>query len=144
MLITPDLVMLDISCTDKADVLRTVARGLDRSGVLLDRDAFTQAVLARETSYPTSIGFETAIPHGKSGSVRHLAVAYARLKDGVEWEDGESVRYVFMLAVPAENSDTEHLRVLSHLSKKLLSAEFRRNLYGLSDKGEIVSMILQS
>lgn len=141
-MISEDLVLLGLDCGGKGEVIHAMSRRIADSGLLNDVEEFERAVLEREASYSTGIGFEIAIPHGKTDAARDFAIAYARLSKPVLWDEEELVRHVIMLAVPLDCAGDEHLRAMSQLSKKLLSEEFRNKLYHLENKREIADMIL--
>ena len=50
-------------------------------------EEFIAALKEREESYPTSVGYSFAIPHGKCNTVSESGIAFARLKNEIEWDE---------------------------------------------------------
>src|SRR6476620_5266310 len=107
-------VFIPLEVSDKTEIIKTMAKGLADAGVVTDVDAYVQAVLTREESGSTGVGFGVAIPHGKSAGVAKAGIAYAKLANPSDWQslDGEPVSIVFMIAVPEANVGNEHLQIL--------------------------------
>lgn len=129
-LLKKEAVFLDIEAADKIECIKLMADAMEKSGILPDKKAYIEAVLKREESGTTGVGFGVAIPHGKSSGVGEAGLAFARLKRPIEWEslDGKPVFMVFLIAVPKESAGDQHLRILMNLSKKLIDDEFRKKL----------------
>ena len=58
-------------------------------------EGFIAALKEREESYPTSVGYSFAIPHGKCSSVSESGIAFARLTNEIEWDEDEEVYFSF-------------------------------------------------
>ena len=78
-LIRPEWIRLDMEGESREEVIRALAGILDRSGILSDKEQYLADVFEREKMGSTAIGFDVAIPHGKSRGVKEPAVAFARL-----------------------------------------------------------------
>ena len=102
---------------------------------------FITALKEREESYPTSVGYSFAIPHGKCNSVTESGIAFARLEKEIEWDEDEEVKYVFMIAVSEENASNEHLEILIKLSKSILDDDFREQLEKTDSKSEVLELL---
>ncbi len=74
----------------------------------------------RETQGGTSLGNGVAIPHARLKSLDKIVVAMARLKVGVDFDEGdrEPVRLIFIVITPIDQAG-EYLKVLAKLSKFL-------------------------
>ena len=64
-LLNEELVVLEIKGTTKKDIIAELSSMLDKQGRLHDKHGFENAVLKREATSTTGIGFGVAIPHGK-------------------------------------------------------------------------------
>ena len=112
-----------------------------------DADGYEKDVLEREATFPTYTIDGIAIPHAKTDSVLEPFVMYARLKAPVHWgeEDGEDARQVFLLGVPKTGKDGQsanlHLKILTHLSKKLMHDDFRSGLLNAESVDEIYQQL---
>ncbi|WP_182185861.1 fructose PTS transporter subunit IIA [Pectinatus frisingensis] len=140
-LITDKMIMLDQSLKTKDEVIRTLAQKINNVGRLNDICKYIEAVKKREADFPTSMGFCVAIPHGKSDAVKTSSLAFLRLNEMVKWSEEENVKYIFMIAVPSENSDDEHLKILAALSRHLMHEDFRKKLMTIQNAHELVDII---
>lgn len=113
-----------------------------KTGNLNNVDEYKKAVEAREELSTTGIGEGIAIPHGKSKAVNKPGLAAMVFKDGTEYEsmDGQPVNLLFEIAVP-EDSNDEHLEMLSRLSMMLMDGQFRDNLINSKDVDEFLNVI---
>jgi fructose PTS system EIIA component len=127
-LITKELIALDLDISSKEEVIKEMAKLIEAQGKLNDYDAYIKQVFAREDDFPTSIGFEVAIPHGKTNSVKCASLAFARLKNEIQWSEEEKVKYVFLIAVPETEAGDTHLQILAQLSRKIMREEYREKL----------------
>ncbi|OAA93253.1 PTS sugar transporter subunit IIA [Clostridium coskatii] len=140
-IINKDLVVLDLEASSKEEVIRKLSKLIEKQEKLIDFDGYVKQVFEREKDFPTSIGFDVAIPHGKSDSVKSAAVAFARLKKEVKWSEEESVKYVFLIAVPEKEAGDRHLQILAQLSRKIMREEFRTKLCEASSIEEILEAL---
>lgn len=142
-MLAPQSIFIPLEADSKEGVIRAMIDGLDQSGSLSDKAAYLDAVLAREQTGSTGIGFSVAIPHGKSKGVKHAAVAFAKLSQPVEWAslDGNPVHAVFMIAVPEEAAGNEHLKILIAISRKLIDDQFRASLLAVKTASELTALL---
>lgn len=140
-LISRDMIVLDMEASSKDEVIEKLARIIEKQGRLIDFDEYLAQVHRREEEFPTSVGFGVSIPHGKCEAVRDAAVAFARLKNPVQWSADEEVRYVFLLAVPEKEAGNTHLQILAQLSRKIMREEFRERLENSQGVDEIASIL---
>lgn len=142
-LIRSEWIRLDMEGESREQVIRDLAGILDRSGILSDMEQYLADVFDREKMGSTAIGFDVAIPHGKSAGVKEPAVAFARLSRPIRWESekDEQARLVFLIAVPKEKEGNEHLQILAALSRKLIDESFRLRLMELSSPEEVIQAL---
>lgn len=128
--IGPGLIDVDLKATDTAGAIRELATLMEAEGRVSDREAFVDAVLAREEE-TGGTGMESgiAIPHGKSPAVTRASVAFGRSAGGVDFgaEDGTPSDLIFLIAAP-EGQDDLHVTLLSRLARKLIHKDFRAAL----------------
>jgi len=129
-MIRKDLVFVHQELNCSADVITFVAEAADCAGLLNNPEEFTKAVFRRETEISTSIGYEIAIPHGKTDAVKEAFIAYIGLSKPFEWDSQtkDLVSMVFLIGVPEKNTDRLHLKAISEVSKKLINEDFREKL----------------
>ena len=84
-----------------------------------------------------------AIPHGKSAYVTKPTLAFARSTDGIDWQslDSTAAQLIFMIAVPENNKEDIHLKILQRLSRKLMDSDFRQALLDAPDKAAIKTLL---
>jgi mannitol/fructose-specific phosphotransferase system IIA component (Ntr-type) len=140
-LINESLIALDIHLPDKAAVID--GRHLLADGSrLVDRETYIRDVYAREEIVPTGIGDLIAIPHARSAGVSTSSLVYLRLNTAIRWSDEEDARFIFGIAVPEDNVDNQHLKILSSVAKKLLDDDIKSVIIQSTSKQEILSVLL--
>ncbi|MBV9464090.1 MAG: PTS sugar transporter subunit IIA [Verrucomicrobiae bacterium] len=87
------------------------------------------ALVAREQSMSTGIGFGVAIPHASTNGIGQVALAVGVSKGGVDFEalDGKPVHIVALFLVPSGEYQN-HLKTLAFLSRLLNEKGFRKDL----------------
>lgn len=141
-MIKKELVFINKEFMNKEDVLHYLIHEVKEAGLLYDEDMYLQAVLKRDEEAPTSLGFEVAIPHGRSDAVKEAFVAYMRVNKPFIWDERnhEKVSSIFLLGVPKSGGDRLHLLYLSQISRHLTKQEFRDALYACNEVDEIYQM----
>ncbi|MHC1684996.1 MAG: PTS sugar transporter subunit IIA [Clostridiaceae bacterium] len=140
-MITKNMIVLDMEAKDKLDVINSLAKVIEKEDRLNDLEGYIKQVLDREDHFPTSIGFQVAIPHGKSNSVKAASFAFARLKNEVKWSEDESVNFVFLIAVPETEAGDTHLKILAQLSRRIMKEEFRDKLNSTTSVDELLELL---
>ena len=136
-------VKIPLSAPSKEEAIRLLVDSLAEGGNVSDKAAYLEAVLQREATGSTGIGFGVAIPHGKSPGVAKAGIAFAKLAQPLEWAslDGNPVQVVFMIAVPQEAAGNEHLKILIAISRKLIDEEFRGKLMAVANYDELAALL---
>ena len=143
-LVNEETISEQLVSRSKHDVLEELALLLKYSGTVKGKDAFLQAIYARENEGSTGIGYGVAIPHGKSSSVIEPAIAFGRSPEGIDFDslDGNPAHMFFMIAVP-EDADNLHLQTLARLSRRLMHGSFRNELMKAGTKEDILRALSQ-
>lgn len=138
-----NLIMLDIDCQSKIDVIKIMSQELYQRGKIRDLNIFIEAVIEREKEITTGFGNGIAIPHGKSDSVIETCFVLGKLKNKVDWEavDNNFVDLVFLLAIPSKDGNESHLRLLSKIAVSIMEEDFVNRLR-LADSVEEIDEIL--
>lgn len=141
-LMTEETIVLELNSRSKIEGIEELAEKMAGIGRVIDLTSYLVAVMKREEEATTGIGFGVGIPHGKSSAVSSPTLAFGRSKEGISYDsmDGKPVHLLFLIAVP-ENSNDEHLRILSQLSRKLMHQDIRDRLMNAIDVKEIYSII---
>lgn len=140
-LITKNLIILDMEESSKEQAICRLSKAIEAEGKLIDYKKYVEQVFEREKTFPTAIGFEFAIPHGKTDAVKTAAVAFGRLKNHLAWGEDEKVKYIFLIAVPEKEAGDRHLQILAQLSRKIMRDEFREEIKNCSDVDEILKLL---
>lgn len=142
-LLNEQSVFIPLASASKEETIKLLVDGLAQSGSLSDKNAYLEAVMTREATGSTGIGFGVAIPHGKSAGVSKAAIAFAKLDQPVEWAslDGNPVRAVFMIAVPEAAAGNEHLKILIAISRKLIDEDFRSKLLAVGSYQDLTKLL---
>lgn len=140
-LISENQIILDYSVQNKEELIDLFADVLDQAGKINDRDGFKADVYEREELANTAMGNEIAIPHALSGQVKDSSLVFIRLKDRIEWAEQDEVRYIFGIAVPRENPNNQHLKILSQLARKLMDDNFKNKLFSSTTKADCMKIL---
>ena len=140
-LMNEGLVVFDLEAASPEETVSKIAGVMEEQGRLNDRAAYVADVMKREEGAPTSIGFLIATPHAKSVHVKEPSLAFARLKDPVQWAN-EKVQMVFQIAVPDPGQGDKHLEILAKLSRKIIHDDFREQLMNVTNEKEVLELIL--
>ncbi|MBG6056635.1 PTS system fructose-specific IIC component [Cryobacterium sp. MP_M5] len=136
-------IVLDVDETDRDTLIRSLAGLMSTTGRVTDEALVIQAAFAREEHGTTGIGDGIAIPHAKSDGVTAPVLAFARSRNGIDWNstDGSPATLVFMIAVPEAAAGTEHLTVLAQLSRALMKPAFRAALQAAATPTDVLEAL---
>lgn len=129
-MIRKDLIFVGQALEGRDDVIRFIADKAKSVDVLNNTEKFMEAVLSREKEISTSIGYNIAIPHGKTDAVKTPFIAYVNVNKVFIWDEKnhDAVKGIFLIGVPSENTNKLHLKAISEISKKLIDSSFRNEL----------------
>lgn len=138
----PELILPNLSGTDRPGILRALAEGMAQNGVISDTDSLYRRLVEREELGSTAIGGGVAIPHCKMDNLEEVVVAVGLSREGVEFEseDGAPVRLFFLLASPSDKP-AAHLRSLAAISKWVKADRHVERLLELDDPEEIWELL---
>lgn len=128
-MLTKDCINLNLTSNTKLEVIDELVNILDKAGKLNNKEEFKNAILAREAQSSTGLEEGIAIPHGKTSAVKTPSIAFGLSKKGIDYDslDGESSKLFFMIAAPADATDS-HIETLSQLTMMLLEDDVREAL----------------
>lgn len=142
-ILSPESIVLDLDSDTKEGAIHQLVTTFDTLGKIDSSQKFEEAIYSREAESTTGIGMSVAIPHGKSAAVKEPSVVFGRNQKGINWNslDGEPSKLIFMIAVPEDNKDDAHLKILQMLSRKLMDNNFREQLLQATGKEEVMSLL---
>lgn len=97
----------------------------------------------REAEGTTGMMDGFAIPHAKSESIEEPTIIILKLTNAVAWDslDGQPIKYVIALFIPAAEAGTSHLALLSQMARMLMDEGFKQAFITASTQEEIVDLI---
>jgi fructose-specific PTS system IIA-like component len=128
--IAGELIRLDAASRTKDEAIKELCDLLELSGRVRDSHGLEEVIWQREEVYTTDLGFAFAIPHGKSPCVRAASIAFLRPRRQIPWGGAADlpVQAVLLIAVPADDREQEHLKLIARLSRRLMHEDFRKTL----------------
>lgn len=133
--LSKDLIFINQNEMDQMQVIQHIIQNAAQIGYVTNIAEVISAVKNREEQVSTAIGYQIAMPHGKTKAVQHPFIAFLRTNQLFLWSEksDEKVNLIFLIGVPEESEGKLHLKFISQLSKKLLDEEFRKNLLEMND-----------
>ena len=132
-LLPPSLVVMDLDVGSKKRLFEQIGLMFENEKRVAMATVF-DSLFAREKLGSTGLGYGVAIPHGRIKGLRETCCAFIRTASGVPFEapDGEPVRLVFSMLVPAQATE-QHLQMLSELAQMFSDPAFRDALLAAPD-----------
>lgn len=140
-----ETIVLQLAAKDKQEALIALAKRIASTGCLHpgQLDNFMLSIMKREAEFSTAVGYNYAIPHGKSPAVAAPAVAFARLTQPILWDEEEDdwADNLFMIAVPATSAGDEHIKILTKLATAIIDDDFREQISQAKEPQEIIDIM---
>ncbi len=116
----PNLLLPRLQAITRKGVVEELLDAVCATGVVSDRAAALDAVLARERNLPTGLQHGVAIPHARTEAVSQLICAIGLKPDGIDFAaiDGQPSRIIVLTLSPAE-ANAPYLQFISTISKVL-------------------------
>lgn len=144
-LTNPNLLILDSDIKTKDEAIKALTKKLHQEGKITSQSEFIDVIYAREALSATGIESGLAIPHGKSACVKEPSFAVMTTKDYIkDWESldpSNKVEYIFLLAIPEEVDDCNHLDLLTELMARMNNTDYREKLFSSKTAEEFYSKI---
>lgn len=140
-LLTDETVQVGLPGSSKEDVLNNLIDCLAASPVVRDIEEVREAIMGREQIMSTGVGKGLALPHAKTRAVSESIAAFAVTDQAVDFGsiDDQPVRLVFLL-VGTEAAKSEHIKILSRVSRLMNRDPFRKRLLEAKSPHEIMSI----
>lgn len=138
--ICKEFILLDTNYKSRDEAFKDVASKLFEEGRITDTDKFVKGVYEREKLFSTYMGNNTAIPHCKSSTINEATVIILRNLTLLSWGDEEEkANLLFMLAIPEDNANRVHLRILADIAQSLLNKNFVNIIKTTNSKETIIN-----
>jgi mannitol/fructose-specific phosphotransferase system IIA component (Ntr-type) len=138
-LLAPERVRVGLDVGGKEEAIEAVVGLLDNARAVRDLERVREAVLAREAVMSTGVGKGLALPHARTNAVADTVAAFAVTAAPVAYGalDGQPVRLVFLLVGP-EDERSQHVRLLSRISRLMNRDVFRTRLLQAPDAAAVL------
>ena len=136
--INKDSIFLDVHAESQKNVFKILGNIFSKKNKTLS-SLIIEKLNERERLGSTSVGNGIAIPHTKIDGINETQVIFLKLKDGVDFSasDGKKIDLVFSIIAP-ENSESDHLLILSSISNFIRKKQKIDRLRGSSNMEEIL------
>jgi PTS system fructose-specific IIA component len=144
-LTTPEMVILELEASDKADAATQLAERLFAAGRVSDLEGFLKHVNAREHQLATGLPGGIGLPHARSEFVSRtsIAVGIAKYGHALDFEAADGPATVILLIATPASSFSDHLEVLATLARSLSKESFRESLRRAYD-AEVIAELINS
>jgi mannitol/fructose-specific phosphotransferase system IIA component (Ntr-type) len=134
-----DSIILNLEAEDKVGVIEELVNKLDSKGVLLDKEACLNAVIARENVASTCMENGIALPHARTDAARQLTVAVGISKKGYNFDslDGQASK-IFILCLSPKSDNVPHIECLAAIGSVLAKQENIDKILAANTPEEVV------
>ena len=143
--LTKEAMILDHTpFNSKEELFQLLSEKFFEAGVITNQQAYLTALREREAMGPTYMGNLIGLPHGRCDEVVKSGIAFCRCSSPFLYqscgEEGD-VKYVFMLAIPGNQSADQYMRVLATLAGLLAKEEFVDQLDSVHSYDEMLALM---
>ncbi|MGR5142950.1 PTS 2-O-a-mannosyl-D-glycerate transporter subunit IIABC [Photobacterium sp. DNB23_23_1] len=140
------LISIQTTFESREAAIHALADKLNQEGKLHDKQAYLDAVFAREEQGPTALGEGLAVPHGKTDAVKEAGFAVATLKRDLKWkgideDEDEDVNLVFLIAIPNAEAGSTHMHLLTELTTTLVDDDVREAVLSAQNPEELMILL---
>ena len=130
-------IFIDVQADSKKNVFKILGNTFSKKNKDLS-SLIIEKLNERERLGSTSVGNGIAIPHTKVDGIKETQVIFLKLKSGVDFSalDGKKIDLIFSIIAP-ENSESDHLLILSSISSFIRKKEKVNRLRGSATIDEI-------
>lgn len=141
-LLDKQLILLDLKTNNKDEVIQRLVDLISKSKDIKDKEKVLRAIIERERTMSTGIGKGVAIPHAKTNAAERVVVAFARSKEGVEFDAADkNPVYLFFIVVSPERHQDKYLKVMAHIVSYLNKNGNRKDLMEAKSEEEIMDLV---
>lgn len=135
-------VALDLQGKKKQEIITELVGLLADTNLVREPKQLIRELVKRERLSSTGIGDGIAIPHTLTERAERTVMAFGRKRGGVKFDavDKQPV-FLFFLMVGPKGAYTEHLKLLSKLSRLLHDPDLRRRLLAVDSGEEVVELL---
>ncbi len=136
-----DKIITELKGESKEDVINELLDLFKNDSRVIDISKVKTAVIEREKIMTTAIGKLIAIPHAKSDAVREMIAAFGKFNRPFDFDSLDSKPvYLVFLFVSTNEAASDHIKLLSRISRMMDNDEFRKNLLTAETAEEIYEL----
>lgn len=138
------VILPELKSTDKYEAIDELIDLFSSDSRVGDIEDVRKNVFEREKIMSTGVGKGFAVPHGKSDSIKEIIAAFGKSSEGIDFEalDGKPVHLVFLL-VGKNDLVSQHIKLLSRISRMMNIDDFRKRLLSASTAEEIYEIFVE-
>ena len=135
-------IFVEVEADSKKTVFKKIANLFSKKSKIKP-SLIIEKLNERERLGSTGVGEGVAIPHSKIEGVSKTMVIFIKLVSPVDFSssDNKDVDMLFSIIAPAENTESEHLLILSSISNFLKKKESLKKLRSLKTPEKILSFL---
>ncbi|OQX95659.1 hypothetical protein B6I21_04260 [candidate division KSB1 bacterium 4572_119] len=124
------LFLPDLLAKTKDDLFEEIVDQFVKVKYLKSREIVLEMLRQREKLGSTGVGKNVAIPHGRTTSASDIMIAFAKSKNGIEYDaiDGKPVNLIFMIIAPPQDENNMYLPLLGKMVEVLNKSKNRNKL----------------
>lgn len=136
--LTPQQIELGMDVPGRREALRAVSVTIARAK-RLSAPPIYRALWRREMAGSTAVGNGLAIPHARIAGIVEPVTMYLRTRVPLNFAapDGKWVSELYVILVPADGAQAEHLQLLARVAEAFADRGFRARLAAASTPREI-------
>ncbi len=140
-LLTPSTIRVGLPGETKEEVVGNLVDLLKGNRAVKDLQGVREAVFDREKVMSTGVGKSLGLPHAKTPAVLDTVAAFAITEKPVDFGaiDNKPVRLLFLL-VGAEAAKSQHIKLLSRISRLMNRDQFRARLLNARSGEEVLAI----
>ena len=140
-ILNKERIITEFISTTKDGVITELVDSLKDDDSIINLEKVREVVLEREKIMSTGIGNGFAIPHGKTNAVKEIVTVFGKLKEAINFDsvDGKPVNLIFLM-VGREDAVSEHIKMLSRISRIMNKDEVHQKLLKAETADEILNI----
>ncbi len=133
--ILEDQILTSMVSTTKEGIIAELIDVAAKKGLIPDKDAALEALMARERIMTTGIGDSIALPHAKIAGIKDIVAVMGIKRDGMDFEamDNKPTK-IFVLILSPENDPVPHIEFLASITRVLGNKETKAKILTASAK----------
>ncbi|AHI52779.1 fructose-specific PTS transporter subunit EIIC [Spiroplasma culicicola] len=136
-------IILDLDVKSKEEAFTQVSIIAKKLGFIKNEKILEKLFLERELEISTGLEEGFSIPHAKGPQILKSGIFFVKYKNNLEWEtfDNKGVKFSIFLLISENDYNSNHLKVLSQISMKLVDKEYRQKLSTTNNVDEIIKLL---